>query len=333
MRIAIVTDAWRPQVNGVVTTLGRTVRELEAMGNELLVISPDQFRNVPMPTYPEIRLALFPARGVRRKLDAFRPDRIHIATEGSLGMAARRYCRKRGLRFTTSYHTQFPEYLRKRLPVPLDVSYGFLRRFHGSAAQTMVATRKMREALEARGFGNFVTWERGVDTETFRPLDGKVTDRENPVWIYVGRVAVEKNLEAFLELDLPGTKRIVGAGPQLDEFRDRFPDVDFVGYRFGQELADVVAAGDVFVFPSLTDTFGLVMLEAMACGLPVAAYPVTGPVDVVTPGVTGVLDNDLRKAALAALELPREPCRDYALTRTWRRATEQFFGNLVAATG
>lgn len=333
MRIAIITDAWRPQVNGVVTTLGRTVSELETMGNEVLVVAPDQFRNFPMPTYPEIRLAAFPARKLRCKLDAFAPEAIHIATEGTLGQAARRYCRKRGLRFTTSYHTQFPEYLRKRLPVPLSVSYAFLRRFHGAAAQTMVATRHMKESLEARGFGNFVTWERGVDTNTFKPLAEKVTNRDAPVWVYAGRVAVEKNLAAFLELDLPGSKRVVGDGPQLKEYRDRYPGVDFVGYRFGEELAATIAAADVFVFPSLTDTYGLVMLEAMACGLPVAAFPVTGPVDVVRNGETGVLDDDLRAAALAALELSREKCREFALTRTWRRATEQFAGNLVPATG
>lgn len=329
MRTAIVTDAWRPQVNGVVTTLGRTMLELEGMGHHVTVVAPDRFRTFPMPGYPEIRLALRPGSGVARALDEFAPEQIHIATEGPLGLAGRSYCRKRGLCFTTSYHTQFPEYLARRIPVPLGLSYAALRRFHGAASTVMVATRNMRELLEARGFGNIRMWERGVDTEVFKPAAAKATDGARPVWIYVGRVAVEKNLEAFLSLDLPGRMQVVGDGPQLAEYRRKFPQVEFLGYRFGAELAATIAAADVFVFPSLTDTFGLVMLEAMACGLPVAAFPVTGPMDVVKPGVTGVLDGDLRRAALAALELDGRNCREEALTRTWRRATEQFAANLV----
>ena len=331
MRIAIVTDAWRPQVNGVVTTLSRTAAELSLMGHEVLVINPEQFQTFPLPSYPEIRLALRPGTSVARLLGDFQPQHIHIATEGSLGFAARNYCRNKGLNFTTSYHTQFPEYIRKRIPIPLSVTYGVLRRFHRSAQRTMVATNNMRDLLLQRGFVNVVLWERGVDCSLFQPRDAKIElpQKERPVWIYVGRVAVEKNIEAFLNLDLPGTKQVVGSGPALSTLKAKFRDVQFLGYQFGEQLAATIAAADVFVFPSLTDTFGLVMLEAMACGLPVAAFPVTGPVDVVKSGKTGILDNDLRKAALAALELDRSVCRQEALNRTWRRATGQFIANLV----
>lgn len=301
------------------------------MGHELLVVAPDRFRTVPMPTYSEIRLAVLPGRRVAEMLDGFAADAIHIATEGPLGWAARAHCRHRGWRFSTSYHTQFPEYVRERVPVPLRWSYHALRRFHGAATHTMVATPSMRARLKHQGFASLVTWERGVDTELFRPIPRKSNTLPRPLWTYVGRVAVEKNIAAFLELDLPGTKQVIGAGPQLEECRSRYPEVVFHGYRFGAELAQQLAEGDCFVFPSLTDTFGLVMLEAMACGLPVAAFPVTGPIDVVTPGVTGVLDQDLRAAALAAVELDSARCREHALMRTWRRATEQFAGNLVAA--
>ena len=335
MRIVIVTDAWRPQVNGVVTTLGRTSAELEEMGHQVLVINPQKFRTLSLPSYPEIRLSVMPGREVSRDIADFDPDHIHIATEGPLGLAARRHCLRYGLDFTTSYHTQFPEYLRERLPVPLGLSYRLMRKFHGQAQQTMVPTNQMRELLLSRGFRNVVLWERGVDTTLFHPAATSpvvpARSPERPIWVYAGRVAVEKNLTAFLDLDLPGTKRVIGDGPQMAEFTAGYPEVEFVGYRFGEELAALVADSDVFVFPSVTDTFGLVMLEAMACGLPVAAFPVTGPIDVVRQGVTGVLDDDLRNAALAALELGGGNCRQEALGRTWRRATEQFFANLVPA--
>lgn len=332
MKIAVVTDAWHPQVNGVVTTLTRTIRELEDRGHELLVISPAGFRTVPLPSYPEIRIALWPGRRVAAALAAFHPDAVHIATEATLGRAARAFCVKIGQPFTTSYHTQFPEYLRSRLPVPLGISYAVLRGFHSAAARTMVATQAMRERLLERGIQNLVMWERGVDTELFKPAVVKEASPARPLWTYMGRVSVEKNLEAFLRLDLPGTKQVIGGGPQLAEFRQRYPKVQFLGYRFGSELAATVAEGDCFVFPSLTDTFGLVMLEAMACGLPVAAYPVTGPIDVVEQGVTGVLNEDLRVAALSAIELDPQRCRAHALTRTWASATDQFFSNLAVAT-
>jgi len=333
MRIAIVTDAWRPQVNGVVTTLGRTRQELTARGHEVIVVNPTDFRTLPCPTYPEIRLSLFPGRGVRAQLDAFAPDAIHIATEGPLGIAARRYCLRRKLRFTTSYHTQFPQYLRKRAPVPERFSYAWLRRYHGRAERTLVPTEQQRRDLVDQGFGNVVIWSRGVDTELFRPLERDFLDLPRPVCIYVGRVAVEKNLEAMLAAPLPGTKLIVGDGPDLEKLRTRFPDALFIGYRFGEELVQHLAAADVFVFPSRTDTFGLVMLEAMACGTPVAAYPVTGPIDVVNQGVSGWLDDDISVAVANALTLSRVDCRAAALERTWGRATDQFMSHLARADG
>jgi glycosyltransferase involved in cell wall biosynthesis len=333
VRIAIVTDAWSPQVNGVVTTLSRTRDALAALGHQVSVVHPGEFRTFPCPSYPEIRLAWRPLRGVTRRLDAFQPDFIHVATEGPLGMAARTYCCRRGLRFTTSYHTQFPQYLRARLPVPLRVSYAFLRWFHGGAARTMVATASQRKELDRWGFHSLAAWTRGVDTQLFRPGDPQALPDPRPIWIYVGRVAVEKSVEDFLRLDLPGTKYVVGDGPQRRELERTYPAARFTGYRFGEELAATLGAADVFVFPSRTDTFGVVMLEAMACGLPVAAYPVTGPADVVDHGVTGILDNDLQRAALAAAGLDRSRCRDAALACSWEEATRQFFANLEPAAG
>ncbi len=329
MRIAIVTDAWRPQVNGVVTTLSWTAKTLGGFGHEVEVFNPQAFSTFPLPSYPEIRIAWRPYRKLAAQLEAFRPDAIHIATEGSLGMAARRYCRRNGLAFTTSYHTQFPEYIRKRAPIPINTSYAFLRRFHNAASRTFVSTRSQQELLEQHGFRNIVRWGRGVDTETFKPGDKDFLEAKRPVWIYTGRISVEKGLEDFLRLDLPGTKVLVGDGPDRKALEARWPDAQFAGYRFGEELASYLAAADVFVFPSRTDTFGLVMVEAMACGLPVAAYPVTGPVDVVDQGVTGVLDEDLKVAALAALELDRQKILDAAQSFTWEHATRQFESNLV----
>lgn len=331
MRIAIVTDAWEPQVNGVVTTLTRTQECLEALGHAVRIFSPAGHRTVPCPTYPEIRLALFPERRLARELESFGPDAVHVATEGPLGGAARRHCRRANLAFTTSYHTQFPQYVRSRVPVPIGLSYAYLRHHHGAARRTLVATEHQRRELVRWGFGNVVVWPRGVDTETFRPRAGLELGLERPIWMYAGRVAVEKNLEAFLELDLPGSKVVVGDGPDRARLAARHPSARFVGYKFGVDLAQHLSAADVFVFPSRTDTFGLVMLEALACGTPVAAYPVTGPVDVVTSGTDGVLDADLRRAALAALGIDREACRATALRRTWRAASERFLAYLVPA--
>ncbi len=333
MKIAIVTDAWSPQTNGVVTTLGRTAGCLESFGHDVRVLGPDSFRSVPCPTYPEIRLSLRPGRGLGCFLDEFEPDTVHVATEGPLGLAARRQLRRRRWRFTTSYHTQFPQYLRARAPLPVGWTYAALRWFHSAAARVMVNTPHVRDELAAQGFINLVHWTRGVDTTLFRPRDKGFLDLPRPIFVCVGRVAVEKNIEAFLSLDLPGSKLVVGGGPALGPMRRRYPAVHFTGYRYGEELAATIAAADVFVFPSLTDTFGLVMLEAMACGLPVAAFPVTGPLDVVEPGVTGVLDADLRKAALAALELDPQACVAHARHFTWEAATRQFEGHLVPARG
>ncbi len=324
MRIAIVTDAWHPQVNGVVRTLGQTGRHLQELGHQVLFITPENFLTYPCPTYPSIRLAVFPKMGVRRALQAFRPQAVHIATEGPLGHAARALCRSLSVPFTTSYHTQFPEYVRARFPVPINWSYAYLRRYHSRAARTMVATPSMRRLLQERGFKNLDIWARGVDADLFQPGPKSYLPDPRPISMYMGRVAVEKNIEAFLNLDLPGTKYVVGDGPDLEQLRDRYRKVKFTGQKLGQELAAHIAAADVFVFPSLTDTFGLVLLEAMACGVPVAAYPVTGPIDVVENGKTGVLDQDLRQAILGALKLNPAACVAYARRHSWRNWTERF---------
>ena len=332
LRIAIVTDAWHPQINGVVRTLTRVAEELEQMGHEVCMVSPDLFRSIPCPTYPEIRLALFPRRKLTALLDSLQPCAIHLSTEGPLGLAARAYCKRRGYPFTTAYHTKFPEYVRARAMIPLGLTYAMMRRFHGDSAGVMVATPSIEAELKARGFGNIRRWSRGVDTELFHPRDKKgdktLFDLPRPVHLYVGRVAVEKNIEAFLALKLDGSKVVVGDGPLLPELRRRYPDVTFLGSKEGEELARCYAAADVFVFPSRTDTFGLVLLEALASGLPVAAYPVPGPLDVVDGVGVGFLDEDLARAARSALAIPPQRCRDYALQYSWRRSAEQFLENL-----
>jgi glycosyltransferase involved in cell wall biosynthesis len=333
LRILLATDAWAPQVNGVVVTLANTVKWLERWGHKVHVLSPEGFRTLPMPTYPEIPLALMPGREVARRLREFQPDAVHIATEGPLGGAARAYCLKHGLAFTTAYHTCFPEYVKPRFGVPLAWTYAWLRRFHAPASAVLVATPAIRALLEARGFRNIADWSRGVDTELFHPVEHRSKDLRRPVFLYAGRVAVEKNLPAFLELDLPGTKLIVGDGPQRRELEKRFPGAVFVGTKFGAELASYFQEADVLVFPSRTDTFGLVLIEAMACGTPVAAFPVRGPIDVVKDPAAGVLDNDLRAAALAALALDRAQVRRYAERFTWEHCSRQFLSNLVPARG
>ena len=309
-------------------TLSKTGEHLEKIGHEVMYVTPDLFRTVPCPSYKSIRLALFPGRKVRRILDEFQPEAIHIATEGPLGMAARKYCHKYKLKFTTSFHTQFPEYIRMRAPIPLALSYAFVRWFHGAAVRTMVPTQRRLEALALRGFTNLKIWTRGVDTQLFRPRGKGHLPYRRPLCMYMGRVAVEKNIEAYLELELPGSKIVVGDGPDLDMLRQKYPDVHFTGYKFGEELAEHLSAADVFVFPSLTDTFGLVLLESMACGVPVAAFPVPGPIDVVRDGETGILDDDLKKATLAALRLDPVKCRAYAEKHSWMAATQQFAGHL-----
>lgn len=328
LRIVIVTDAWSPQVNGVVVTLRHTLRELERMGHDVHLVAPEGFRSLPCPTYPEIRLSLFAAGEVARRIEAFMPDAVHIATEGPLGLAARAHCLRAGRPFTTAYHTQFPEYVHARTRMPLGVTYAWMRRFHAPAQATMVATPALRERLAARGFGRLAPWSRGVDTNVFRPAVHPRQDLRRPVFLYVGRLAVEKNLDAFLGLDLPGTKWVVGDGPARSALAQRHPGAVFFGARSGESLAWYYRQADVFVFPSRTDTFGLVLLEAMASGTPVAAFPVTGPIDVVAPGRSGVLHDDLGHAALAALELSRRTVREHALHASWARATEEFVRNL-----
>jgi glycosyltransferase involved in cell wall biosynthesis len=332
MRIALVSDAWLPQVNGVVRTLTTVASEVTGMGHEVMAITPDRFRTLPCPTYPEIRLALSPCRTVARLLDRSKPDAIHIATEGPLGFAARRHCMRRGLAFTTAFHTRFPEYVAARFRVPPRLTYAWLRRFHAPSGGIMVATASIRHELESRGFTSIRSWTRGVDAELFEPaprVDWPGIPR--PIFLTVGRLAVEKNTAAFLELDLPGSKMVVGDGPQLPEMTRRFPSVHFVGRREGRELARYYASADVFVFPSLTDTFGLVLLEALASGLPVAAFPVAGPLDVIGDAPVGRLDHDLRRAALGCLGISRAACREYALGFSWRASAQQFLDNLVPA--
>jgi glycosyltransferase involved in cell wall biosynthesis len=328
MRILIVSDAWSPQVNGVVITLRNTSRELERQGHTVGTITPDDFNSIPCPTYPEIRLALFPGRRVARRIEDFLPEAIHVATEGPLGLAARRHCLRTRRPFSTAYHTQFPEYVHARIRLPVGISYRWMRWFHAPSNAMMVATPDVRRRLEARGFSNLAMWSRGVDTEIFNAGAHAALADPRPIFLYAGRVAVEKNIDAFLALDLPGTKWVVGDGPARAALEHRFPDARFFGMKTGTDLAFYYQQANAFVFPSRTDTFGLVMLEAIACGTPVAAYPVTGPIDVVKIGVTGVLDSDLRVAALAALELPRDVVSADAFASSWTSATAQFLDNL-----
>ncbi|MFZ3033411.1 MAG: glycosyltransferase family 1 protein [Parvibaculum sp.] len=333
LRIVIVSDAAEPQVNGVVRTLGQLKKQLIEMGHEVISITPDQFRTVPMPSYPEIRLALFPGRRLARMIEMANPNAIHVATEGPLGLAARRYCLRRRLPFSTSFHTRFGEYLYARTGFPLKWSYAFLRWFHSRASTIMVATKSLQQELEGRGFGTPSIWSRGVDIDLFHPRpelqDAHPAGLKRPVYLYVGRVAVEKNIEAFLDCDLPGTKMVVGEGPRLDYLQKRHPKAHFAGALFGEELAKAYAAADCFVFPSKTDTFGLVLIEALASGTPVAAYPVQGPLDVIGNAPAGVLDENLEKAARQAVNIPREVARDYALGFTWEACTRQFLNNLA----
>ena len=332
----IVSDAWKPQVNGVVRTMSTVVRELTAMGCTAEVIGPDRFRTLPCPTYPDIRLSLLPRRTLTRMIDAFEPGALHIATEGPLGMAARALAMQRGWRFTTAFHTRFAEYLYARTRVPTSLSYAWLRRFHGAGAGLMVATQSLRDELAERGFHDIRTWTRGVDLDQFQPQQPEQWPFPRPIFAYVGRVAVEKNIGAFLALDLPGSKVVVGDGPARAGLQKRFAQAHFVGMRHGRSLAAAFAGADVFVFPSVTDTFGLVMLESLACGTPVAAFPVTGPLDVLAhaaPGV-GAIDADLRLAALRALETSdRAACRAHAEMFSWRACAEAFLDNLVPLTG
>ncbi len=331
MRIAIVTDAWAPQTNGVVTTLVATARELSRLGHSTGILSPEGLACLPCPSYPEIRLALWPGPFIAGRLMALRPHAVHIATEGPLGAAARGHCRSRGVPFTTSYHTRYPEYLAERWPIPRAVSYAWLRRFHGAAARTFVSSESLREELAREGFGTLHLWRRGVDSWRFHPRHPphpSLRDLPRPIMVYAGRLAVEKNLTAFLDLKMPGTALLIGDGPQRATLAARYPRAVFTGYRFGEELAALLAGSDVFVFPSLTDTFGIAMIEALACGLPVAAFPVPGPRDVLRPGVTGVMSLDLAEAIRGALRLDHARCAAAAADFTWAAATGQFLAGL-----
>lgn len=326
--ILIVTDAWQPQVNGVVRTIASVVRELRAAGHRVEVIGPDRFRTLACPTYQEIRLAVLPRRRLVRLIESIRPGALHIATEGPLGWAARAWAVRHGVRFTTSLHTRFPDYIQARTGLPAAAGWALMRRFHAASSGTMVATEGLRRELEGRGFGHLLTWSRGVDVDLFSPAARADWDLPRPIFLCVGRVAVEKNIPAFLDLDLPGSKVVVGDGPLLPELRRRYPGVTFTGSRQGADLARLYASADAFVFPSRTDTFGLVMLESMACGTPVAAYKVAGPLDVV-PQHAGVLDDDLRLAAMQALSVDRAACRAHAEQRSWRECSELFLHHLV----
>ncbi len=332
MKLLIATDAWEPQVNGVVRTLQATIHDLRGRGIGVKVVHPGQFSTFGLPTYPDIRLAMTTPRRMRSILADERPDAVHIATEGPIGWAMRSACMIQGQRFTTSYHTRFPEYVSARAPVPERWTYAMMRRFHAPAAHVLVSTERMRTELRGRGFGNLALWPRGVDTALFQPDQPMVLDLPRPIFLTVSRLAVEKNIEAFLALDLPGSKVVVGDGPQAEELRFRFPKAVYLGLKTGPELAAIYAAADVFVFPSLTDTYGIVMLEAAASGLPTAAFPVPGPLDVLGGTGGAVLDADLRKACLAALRIPRETCRAFAMTRSWHSATDAFLSLVKPCT-
>jgi glycosyltransferase involved in cell wall biosynthesis len=330
MRILIATDAWHPQVNGVVRTLTSLKRSASGLGVEVGFLTPDGFPSLPVPTYPGLRVALPNRREIARRIEAAAPDAIHIATEGPIGWATWSYCRRRRLAFTTSYTTRFPEYIAVRSIVPASVTYAVLRRFHSAAAMTMVATNSLYDELAARGFRKLGFWGRGVDTELFNPSHPLELDLPRPIFMTMGRVAVEKNIEAFLSLDLPGCKVVVGDGPQKSVLEHKYPGVRFLGEKTGADLTAHLAAADVFVFPSRTDTFGVVQLEALACGTPVAAFPVTGPLDVIADHPVGALDEDLRSACLRALSVSRDACRNFALERSWENSARQFIGNLSA---
>ncbi len=330
MRILVATDAWRPQVNGVVRTYERLGEEAGRLGAELEFITPAEFHTVPAPTYPEIRLSIPGFARIRTRFAAVQPDAVHIATEGPVGWMARSHCLAKRIPFTTSFHTRFPEYLRPRFGIPESWSYGVMKMFHNAGAGVMVATPSLAQELSQRGFDRVMPWTRGVDTELFAPRPVRRFG-EGPVFITVGRVAVEKNISAFLDLALPGRKVVVGDGPQLAELRARYPDVLFTGKQIGSELAECYASADVFVLPSLTETFGIVQLEAMASGVPVAAFPVTGPIDVVTHGVTGMLSDDLARAARDSLALDKATVRAKALDFSWENATRLFLGNIETA--
>jgi glycosyltransferase involved in cell wall biosynthesis len=331
MHILVVTDAWKPQVNGVVRSLESVARALRETGTRIDFLTPQGFATVPLPTYAEIRLALATPGAVAKRIEAVAPEHIHIATEGPLGLAARRYCLRNKRIFTTSYHTRFPEYISARVRIPEGIIYAWLRRFHNAGCGVMVATKSIADDLENRGFQRLMRWSRGVDHSLFNPAKATTLDLPRPIFLFAGRLAPEKNLEAFLALDLPGSKLIAGDGPSRRVLQASYPDAHFLGMKDPGALAGYYAASDVFVFPSRTDTFGVVLIEALACGLPVAALPVPGPLDVIGTSGAGVLDWDLRAACLAALAIPRAKAREHALTFTWANSARQFLDNVKLA--
>jgi glycosyltransferase involved in cell wall biosynthesis len=333
MKVLVATDAWPPQVNGVVRTLKSLQRAAAKLGVTIDFLSPEGFPSFPVPTYPGLRLALPSRRQIARQIEESKPDAIHIATEGPIGFAVRGYCRRAGRPFTTSYTTRFPEYISARSPIPQSWIYAVLRWFHSAASLTMVATPSLTSELSERGFANLGMWTRGVDVDLFRPDRAAILDFPRPIFVTLGRVAVEKNIDAFLALDLPGTKVVIGQGPQEADLKRRFPDARFLGHMDNGVLASHLAAADVFVFPSRTDTFGIVQLEALASGVPIAAYPVTGPKDVVANNPIGVLHEDLRVACLEALALPRDACRAFALKYSWENSARQFIGHARKVAG
>ncbi|HSV71591.1 MAG TPA: glycosyltransferase family 1 protein [Methylibium sp.] len=333
MKLMIVTDAWEPQVNGVVRTLKMTCRELEKLGHQVELLSPQGFRTLPCPSYPEIELALATRRRIAERVDAFAPDCLHLATEGPLGWQTRAVARRRGWRFTTAYHSRFPEYVQARTGLPTAWFYALLRRFHNAGVATLAPTPAIVDDLRARGFTRACWWSRGVDLAMFSPDGPREPRGSAPVFLYVGRVAVEKQVEAFLALDLPGEKWVAGEGPDRAKLQARYPGARWFGVLPGPDLARLYRSADVMVFPSVTDTFGLVMAESMACGTPVAAFPVPGPIDVVGRSPGGALDADLRAACLRALELPRDAVRRHAEQYSWARATQQFVAALEPIAG
>ena len=333
MKILVATDAWHPQVNGVVRTLGSLARAAGKLGAAIDFLSPEGFPSFQLPTYPGLRLAVPSRRGIAERIEAARPDAIHIATEGPIGFAVRAHCRRNGRPFTTSYTTRFPEYISARLPVPEEWVYAVLRWFHAAATVTMVATPSLMSELSQRGFSHLGMWTRGVDVDLFRPERAIDLNLPRPIFMTVGRVAVEKNLEAFLSLDLPGSKVVIGSGPAEAKLKHEFPDAHFLGPLENGILAAHLAAADVFVFPSRTDTFGIVQLEALASGVPIAAFPVTGPKDVVADRPVGVLDEDLHRACIDALQLSRDSCRKFALDCSWENSARQFLSHVRKVAG
>lgn len=326
-RLTLVTDAWAPQINGVVTTLTNLVKELTSQGIEVDIIQPSEYKSFPLPTYHEIRCVWRP-KGLEKRILNFKPDAIHIATEGSLGWFARHIAIKHKLPFTSGYHTRYPEYIRARLPVPLVFIYALLRRFHGAAQKTLVPGLSILQDLKNKGFKHLALMSRGVNTEVFNPQQKRELNYPKPIMLYVGRIAPEKNIEQFLKLDMPGSKIIIGEGPELDNLKNRYPTCHFLGAKKGNELAEFYASADVFVFPSKTDTFGVVNIEAIACGTPVAAYPVTGPKDIITEGLNGSVNDNLQTAIQQALALPKENIHLTIPQFNWPHATQQYLQNL-----